>query len=85
MTFARFSLQETAIIATNFSDQPAQFYIDFDNLDHIMKKYFNASSVIVLTNWLKSDYPAEYYFIKEFMSSKTLIQVGPYHSLVFGI
>lgn len=56
--FARYSLQETAIIATNVNEVEAQFYIDYTPLQNIYKQTYSMHTVVMVTDWLKPDTPA---------------------------
>ncbi len=85
MCFARYSLQETAIIATNLQDQESQFYIDYTPLQSIYKQSYSMHTVVMVTDWLKPDStPAEYYFLKELLTLKSQIRLRPYTSTVMG-
>jgi len=71
LAFARYSLQETAIIATNVNDIETQFYIDYSPLQNIYKETYSNHTVIMVTDWLKPDTPAQYYFLKELLSLRS--------------
>jgi hypothetical protein len=84
LAFARYSLQETAIIATNVNDIEAQFYIDYAPLQKIYKETYSNHTVVMVTDWLKPDTPAQYYFLKELLMLRTQIRLRPYTSTVMG-
>ena len=41
-------------------------------------------TVIMVTDWLKPDTPAQYYFLKELLSLRSQIRLRPYTSTVLG-
>ena len=51
--FARYSLLETAIIATNFSDELAEFWIDMSALEKICLENCINNTIIMVEDWLK--------------------------------
>jgi hypothetical protein len=84
-SFARYSLQETAIIAINLNDFETQFYIDYSPLQNIYKQTYSPNTVVMVTDWLKPDNPAQYYFLKELLSMRQHIRLRPYTSNVIGL
>ena len=84
LTFARYSLQETAIIATNLNDYEVQFYADLSPLKQLYLGSYKDNTVIMVTDWLKPENPAQYYFLKELLNLKQHIRLRGYKSSVLG-
>ena len=89
LAYARFSMAETAIIATNLNDADVIFHFDFSNLQKVMKQQFTDTSIIVVSDWLAdeedSDSEPNYYFLKEFLSLKETYTLTPYKSMMLGV
>jgi hypothetical protein len=65
LSFARYTLMETAIVATNLSDVSQKFWVDLSNLKHLLGQIYGANAV-VLTHDLLSPNPEasqEYFFL----------------------
>lgn len=84
-SFARYSLQETAIIATNLNDAETQFYIDLTPLMRLYSQNYPLNTVVMVSDWLKEGQTPEYYFLKELLSMKQKIRLRPYASCAQGI
>ena len=85
LTFARYSLMETAVVSTNLSDQNVTFWVDMAALATLYLNIHDSSTVVMVTNWINPEQPAEYYFLREFLLMKKVLTLQPYHSLVYGI
>jgi hypothetical protein len=84
LSFARYSLQETAIVATNFNEHEVQFYIDLNPLQKIYLETYAGTTVVMVTDWLRPDTPPQYYFLKELLSLKQQVRLRGYTSQVLG-
>lgn len=84
LSFARFSLSETAVIATNFTDRNVSFYIDLRNLLPLMQKHYPPNVVVLFSDWLL-DGDKEYYFLNELIHEKMPMTLKPFSSLCRGI
>jgi hypothetical protein len=84
-TYARYSLQETAIIATNMNDSETQIYIDMTPLQKLYQTNYDLNTIVMVTDWLKSDSNPQYYFLKELISMKEYIRLRPFQSAASGI
>ena len=74
LTFARYSLMETAIVTINLSDREQTFTLDLEQLYKQFRKTFTDQTVIVTSSLLPSKNQItdaqEYYFLREFTSIK---------------
>jgi len=85
LAFARYSLMETCVIATNLSDQPKEMYVDMEKLYNIFSKQYGESTVIMVTDLLDSSKAPEYVFLREFMSLQHWDRLGGFSSKVISI
>jgi len=74
LTFARYSLMETAIISINLSEYEQNFYVDLSKLHQLFSQTLNDNTVIVTSSLLPAKNQTtniqEYYFLREFTSIK---------------
>ncbi len=86
LTFARYSLMETAIIAINVSEQERGFYIDYEELYKRFSQTFSDNTVIVTSSLLPAmnqlAETQEYYFLREFMTIKHIQKLIPFGSSI---
>ena len=54
---------ETAIIATNMTDQNRKFYVDMTSLLPIFKKAYPNNTVVMIKNVISEDKEPEYFFV----------------------
>lgn len=85
LTYARYSLQETAIVATNLNGHDVAFYVDMNPLKGIYNKTYPESAVVMVTDWLRPDAPPQYYFLKELISLKQQVRLRSYTSTLLGL
>jgi len=86
LAFARYSLIETAIIATNLNDNEVTFHFDLENLRPFFQSpRLKDNSVVMVTNWLDDSQPPDYFFLKEYLNSKRDIKLEPFHSVVLSL
>lgn len=67
LVYARYSLMETAIIATNLSDQNRRFFLDLSQLLPVYQKAYTNNTVVMIKNIISDDKDPEYYFLREFI------------------
>ena len=84
LAFARYSLQETAIIAINLNDSEVPFYIDLTPLKKIYLESYSTNSVVMVTDWIHTDEATQYYFLKEILSLKQQVRLRGFKSKVLG-
>lgn len=70
LAFARYSLLDTAIVATNLNENDATFWVDMNELSQIYLKTYAENTVVMVSDWLKDDSPPQYYFLKELLHLK---------------
>jgi len=85
LAFARFSLIETAVVATNLNDSKVIFHFDMENLIPLFMKAYSPNTVIMVTDWLLEEPTQDYFFLREFLSMKKNFDLGPFKSIILGI
>lgn len=76
---------ETAIIATNMTDQNRKFYVDMTSLLPIFKKAYPNNTVVMIKNVISEDKEPEYFFLREFIELKSLKSLPAYRSLMISV
>lgn len=84
LSFARYTLMETAIVSTNLSDQTQNFWVDASPLKNLLGQIFGANAVVMTYDLLSSrpEESQEYYFLQEFLTIKQRQTLTPYTSSV---
>ena len=89
LCFARYSMVETVIVATNLSESEREFMIDFTDLLPFFRKAYTNSTVVMVRNCLdtemQSQADAQYYFLREFLEERLTRDLAPYRSLVLSL
>ena len=89
LCYARYSLSETLIIATNLSEDSRDFTLDLTAILPFFKKSFSNSTVVMVRNCLDSEdtqhAEAQYYFLREFLEERLTRELAPYRSLVLSL
>ena len=86
LCYARYSLMETAMIATNMSDRTKQFCLDLSQLLPTFKKAYANNTVVMIKNVISDDYmDPEYFFLREFVEARQLKSLPAYRSLMISI
>jgi hypothetical protein len=80
LCYARYSLMETVIIATNISDATAKFSLDLTSLLPIFEKAYGGNTVIMVKNIISDLSDPEYYFLREFVELKQVKTLPAYRS-----
>jgi hypothetical protein len=65
--YARYSLKETVIIATNLNEYETHVYIDRTPLQKLYQSNYDLNTIVIVTDWLYSDSIPQYYFLQEFL------------------
>lgn len=47
LSFARYTLMETAIVATNLSDEARKFWVDMQRLKNLLGQIYGATAVVM--------------------------------------
>ena len=55
LSFARYTLMETAIVATNLSDETQKFWIDMQRLKGLLGQIYGANAVIMTFDLLATN------------------------------
>ena len=82
LSFARYSLMETAIISVNVSDSQQSFYVSTDKLSKIFGRSLDSNCVVMTQNLLSPSEGPNYFFIKEFMTRKYYQTLAPFSSSI---
>ena len=88
MTYARYTLSETAIIATNLSSKSQTFYIDLSKLKATIGDTVPTNQVVMATSLLEDpdgQSKTDYFFLGEFLSMPNWQTLKPYESSVMTI
>lgn len=67
LAYARYSVMQTCIIATNISDTEKDFYIDMENIMPTIRKAYDNNTVIMVKDLLNDRVEPAYYFLREFL------------------
>lgn len=70
LAYARYSLMETMIIATNMSDYPQKFLLDMQNLLPTFKKAYPNNTVVMIKTIISGESDPEYFFLREFVEAR---------------
>lgn len=85
LAYARYSLMETMIIATNMSDQPQKFLVDMQNLLPTFKKAYPNNTVVMVKTIISGETDPEYYFLREFVEARNIRNLPAYRSLMVSV
>jgi len=85
LAYARYSLQETVIIATNMSNKNQKFIIDMQNLLPTFKKAYPNNTVVMVKNIINDLGDPEYYFLREFIESRAIKTLPAFRSLMISV
>lgn len=86
LVYARFSLSETIVVATNMSDQPQQFYLNLQNLLPTFKQAYKNNTVVIVKSVLHyDDDEPDYLFLREFVETRNLKSLPAYRSLMISV
>mmetsp|Transcript_88 Transcript_88/g.170 ORF Transcript_88/g.170 Transcript_88/m.170 type:complete len:393 (-) Transcript_88:1601-2779(-) len=85
LCYARYSLMETAIIATNLSEESKKFQLDLSQLLPTYLKAYARNTVVMIKNVISEVADPEYYFLREFIELKQLKQLPPFRSLMISV
>ena len=85
LAFARYSLMETVIIATNLSEQEKAFYVDAAALMPTFKRAYSNNTVVMVKNCLQDHSDPQYYFLREFLELREIRELAPYHSMLISL
>jgi len=67
LSYARYSLMETMVIATNMSNEIKKFYVDMSQLLPTFKKAYTNNTVVMIKNVISDEKEPEYFFLREFI------------------
>ena len=85
LCYARYSLMETVIIATNLQDATIKFNMDLSALLPIFAKAYGNNTVIMVKHVISDNNDPEYYFLREFVELKQLSSLPPFRSLMISL
>ena len=88
MAYARYTLSETAIIATNLSSKSQTFYIDLSKLRATIGDAVPTNQVVMVTSLLEDpdgQSKTDYFFLSEFLSMNSWQTLKPYESSVMTV
>jgi hypothetical protein len=85
LCYARYSLMETAIIATNMCDSISKFYLDLSKLLPTFRQAYANNTVVMIKNVISDFAEPEYYFLREFIELRQLKTLPAYRSLMVSV
>ena len=85
LAYARYSLMETCIIATNLDDQTKRFWIDMSQLLPVYKKIYPNNTVVMIKNVIADQRETEYYFLREFIELRQTQTLPAYRSMMISV
>lgn len=85
LAYARYSLMETVIIATNMSENPQKFLIDMQNLLPTFKKAYPNNTIVMVKTIISGESDPEYYFLREFVEARDQKMLPPFRSLMISV
>jgi hypothetical protein len=85
LVYARYSLMETAIIATNLCETSRKFFMDLSQLLPVYQKAYSNNTVVMIKNIISDDKDPEYYFLREFIELHSAKTLPAYHSLMVSV
>jgi hypothetical protein len=85
LAYARYSLMETVIIATNMSDRAQKFLIDMQNVLPTFRKAYPNNTVVMVKTIISGESEPEYFFLREFVEARTLRALPAYRSLMISV
>ena len=85
LCYARYSLMETAIVATSLSEHKQKFYLDLSQLLPIFKKAYANNTVVMIKNVISDQEDPEYFFLREFIELRALKTLPAYRSLMISV
>jgi len=85
LCYARYSLMETVIIATNLNEATRSFQLDLSNLTPIFKKAYSNNTVVMVKSLISELAEPDYFFLREFVELKQEKVLPPYRSLMISL
>jgi len=85
LVYARYSLMETVIIATNMNEATRKFSLDLSSLLPTFKKAYGNNTVVMIKNVISDEKDPEYYFLREFIELRSLKTLLGYRSLMISV
>jgi hypothetical protein len=86
LVYARYSLMETMIIATNMTDHTSKFHLDLSQLLPTFKKAYANNTVVMIKNIIADQgTDPEYYFLREFIELGQAKSLPAYRSLMISV
>jgi len=85
LCYARYSLMETVIIATNLSDDTRKFYLDLSQLLPVYQKAYSNNTVVMIKNLISDENEPQYFFLREFIELRKQQTLPSYRSLMISV
>lgn len=85
LCYARYSLMETAIVATNLSDEKKSFHINMSKLLPVFQKAYPRNTIVMINNIISEEVEPEYYFLREFIELNQRKSLPAYRSLMISV
>lgn len=85
LCYARYSLMETVIIATNLIDRTQRFSMDLSALLPIFSKVYSGNTVVMVKNVMGAIVDPEYYFLREFIELRKIESLPSFRTIMISI
>jgi hypothetical protein len=85
LTYARYSLMETVIVATNLGDYKQKFNFDLSQLLKTYRQAYSNNTIVMIKNVINEAMEPEYYFLREFVVMKVPKTLPPFGSLMISV
>mmetsp|Transcript_5356 Transcript_5356/g.8269 ORF Transcript_5356/g.8269 Transcript_5356/m.8269 type:complete len:541 (-) Transcript_5356:1308-2930(-) len=85
LVYARYSLMETVIIATNLADKNQRFTLDLSQLLPVFEQAYSKNTVVMIKNVISDLGETQYYFLREFIELRQPKQLPPFRSMMISV
>lgn len=85
LCYARYSLMETVLIATNLTETNKKFQLELTSLIPIFKKAYSNNTVVMVKNLISDSMEPEYFFLREFVELRQVKQLASFRSLMISL
>ena len=85
LVYARYSMLETMIIATNLVDRTQRFMMDLSGLLPIFSKVYSGNTVIMVKNVMGTQIEPEYFFLREFIELRKIETLPSFRSIMVSL
>jgi hypothetical protein len=85
LCYARYSMMETMIIATNLIDRNQRFVMDLSALLPVFNKVYSNNTVVMVKNVMGTINEPEYYFLREFIELRKVENLPSFRTIMISL